>query len=309
MTPIEISLVVPVFNEEELIFELFKRTTEAMQKITDNFEIICVDDGSTDSSLEKMIECHQKDPRFKVLVLSGNFGHQPAYTAGLEYATGEYVAMMDGDLQDPPELIEEMYKKIKAESFEVICGKRLSRNEPLLKKTLITMFHFVFKYSSRLNKIKNVGNFSLFSKRVKKSLLSIKEKNRYLPGLRSFVGFKQGFLEYDRQDRLSGTTKMNFIKLFNLAMDAIFSFSDLPIKICLYTGLFGMIIFFAGLIYSFVSKILGIAPLGWSSLIVSIYFLGSVQLLFLGIIGEYIYRIYIESQNRPLYFVERFIGE
>lgn len=309
MTPIQISLVIPIFNEEELIDELFKRTIEAMHKITDSFEIICVDDGSTDSSLEKMIECHQKDGRFKVLVLSRNFGHQSAYTAGLEYAKGEYMAMMDGDLQDPPELIAQMYKKITDESLDVVYGKRISRNEPLFKKALIKLFHSIFKHFSKMNKIENVGNFSLFSWRVKKSLLAIKEKNRYLPGLRFFVGFKQSYIEYDRQERILGTPKMNLKKLFNLALDAIFSFSDLPIKVCLYTGLFGMTIFFAGLIYSFISKIMGIAPFGWSSLVVSIYFLGSVQLLFLGIIGEYIYRIYIEIQNRPLYFIERFIDE
>jgi len=304
---VQISLIIPIYNEEELIPVLFERCISNLITITNNFEIICIDDGSRDNSLKKLIECHQRDNRFKILVLSTNFGHQSAYTAGLSYSKGNYIVMMDGDLQDSPELIKTMYEKITKENLDVVYVKRIARNENWLKRLLIKIFHNIFKYFSKLEHTENVGNFSIFNRKVLNSLLSIKEKNRYLPGLRAFIGFKQDYITYRRPDREFGTAKMNYKKLLHLAMDAIFSFSDLPIKICLYTGMAGIIACISGFIYTLISKIIHIAPFGWSSLIISIYFLGSVQLLFLGIIGEYIFRIYKETQNRPLYIVDKFI--
>ena len=307
MRPIKISVVVPIYNEVELVDDLYARLIKVLQNITSDFEIICVDDGSTDGSLDRLIDYHKKDNRFKVLILSKNFGHQAAYTAGLKYAKGDFVAMMDGDLQDPPELLALMYEKLQNESLDVVYGKRIKRDEPIIKKSLINLFHFVYNYIVKLKEVDNVGNFSIFSRRVSDSMLSLNEKNRYLPGLRSFIGFEQEMFEYQRKDRLKGTPKMNFNKLLRLALDAVFSFSNLPIKICLYAGLSGVVLFFFGLSYSFISKMIGISPTGWSSIILSIYFIGSVQLLFLGILGEYIFRIYVESQNRPLYFIDRFV--
>src|SRR5882762_815352 len=252
-----ISLVIPVYNEELLIDELFERTRKSMILISENFEVILVDDGSSDTTLEKLKLCHEKDRRFKALALSRNFGHQAAYTAGLNYAKGDYVAMMDGDLQDPPELIPEMYRQLQHEPVDIVYGKRTERKERFPKRILIALFHFVFRNLSNLKNIKQVGNFSIMSKKALEAFLSLTEKNRYLPGLRSFIGFKQGFVEYSRPDRSKGEAKMNFRKLFLLAFDAIFSFSNLPVKICLYSGLIGVILIIFAIVYIFISKFTG----------------------------------------------------
>jgi dolichol-phosphate mannosyltransferase len=302
-----ISLVIPVYNEEILIFELFERVKMAMESIGEDFEVVVVDDGSIDSTPEKLAVCHSRDKRFKILILSRNFGHQAAYTAGLSYVKGDFVAMMDGDLQDPPELIKEMYAKACAEEIDIVYGRRKTRREKLFKRLFIRLFHSIFSRLSKLENLKQVGNFSLMSKRALSAFLSLQEKNRYLPGLRSFVGFKQGYVDYSRPDRQRGEAKMNIYKLVTLALDAIFSFSSLPVKICLYSGLTGIILIFLALIYILVGKITGLAPLGWSSIILSVYFIGSVQLVSIGILGEYVFRIYRETQNRPIFLVNKFI--
>lgn len=307
MSDPHISLVIPIYNEEELIETLFVRCINALSKVSDNFEIICVDDGSTDKSLNKLIECHNKDIRFKVLILARNFGHQAAYTAGLEYAKGEYIAMMDGDMQDPPELLKEMYESLVSKSLDIVYGKRTERKEKFPKRLFINAFHLLFKKIIKIDTDVDVGNFSMFNRKALNALLSFKERNRYLPGLRSFIGFSQGSIEYSRHDRMRGEAKMNFGKLFNLGLDAFFSFSNFPIRICLFTGLAGVILFFLATVYTLVSKLSGIAPFGWSSTILSIYLVASIQLLFIGILGEYIFRIYKEIQNRPLFIVKQFI--
>ncbi|QJX46928.1 glycosyltransferase family 2 protein [Hymenobacter taeanensis] len=302
-----LSVVIPVFNEEGLVATLVQRTTDAVRSITDDYEIICVDDGSRDQTLALLLAARASDPRLKVLVLSRNFGHQAAYTAGLFAAKGQYVAMMDGDLQDPPELLGRMYELLKDDQYDIVYGHRTDRAEGWARQTLIKIFHGVFRNFSRLKETDNVGNFSMLNQRALQAFLSLKEKNRYLPGLRSFIGYRQVPVPYARQARHDGTVpKMSYKRLIALAFDAVFSFSDLPIKVCLYTGLFGMIICLAGGVWVLVSKALGLAPFGWSSLELSIYFVGCIQLLFLGILGEYVFRIYRENQNRPLYFVQTY---
>lgn len=302
-----ISLVIPVFNEEILIEELFERTRQAMLSVGQEFEVILVDDGSADRTLEKLKACHEKDRRFKAVVLSRNFGHQAAYTAGLSYAKGDHIAMMDGDLQDPPELLKEMYALIAQGEFDIVYGKRADRKEKAPKRMMIYLFHSIFMRMSNLSNIKNVGNFSIMTRKALDSLLLLQEKNRYLPGLRSFIGFKQGYVGYNRPDREKGEAKMSPLKLFTLAFDAIFSFSNLPVKICLYSGLIGVLLILFAAIYTVIGKITGLAPLGWSSIILSVYFIGSVQLLSIGILGEYVFRIYRETQNRPIFIVSNFI--
>jgi polyisoprenyl-phosphate glycosyltransferase len=302
-----ISLVIPVYNEELLIEELFLRTQAAMQSIGENFEVIIVDDGSTDKTSEKLMTCHSADRRFKVLSLARNFGHQAAYTAGLSYAKGEYIAMMDGDMQDPPELMKALYEAIRPGAFDIVYGKRTNRKEKGPRRLLIDLFHSIYTRLARLKDIKDVGNFSIMTRKAANALLSLNEKNRYLPGLRSFIGFKQGFVEYDRQDRSKGEAKMGMVKLFSLAFDAIFSFSSLPVKVCLYSGLIGVLLIIFATVYTFVGKFTGLAPLGWSSIILSVYFIGSVQLLSIGILGEYVFRIYKETQNRPIFIISAFI--
>lgn len=300
-----LSVVIPVFNEEGLIDTLVSRCLAALTSITPDFELICVDDGSRDNTLGALLGWRQRDSRLKVLVLSRNFGHQSAYTAGLHAAKGQYVAMMDGDLQDPPEVLPAMYSLLVADQCDIAYGQRTDRAEDWGRRMLIKTFHGIFSSFSKLKQTDNVGNFSMLNRRALSAFLALEEKNRYLPGLRAFIGFRQRPVPYARQARHDGTLpKMSYKRLINLALDALFSFSNLPIKICLYTGLLGIIVFLFGGIYVLASKLLGMAPTGWSSLELSIYFMGSTQLLFLGILGEYVFRIYRENQNRPIYFVQ-----
>jgi dolichol-phosphate mannosyltransferase len=299
-----ISLVIPIFNEEELIDELVPRSIKAIELISTRFELILVDDGSTDGSLQKLINYQKNDGRVKVVALSRNFGHQAAFTAGLEHAKGSYIAMMDGDLQDPPELLELMHQKLKNENFDIVSGKRSARKGNKAKNGITNFFHFIFKKITQIEDLENAGNFSMMNRKALNALLSMEERVRYLPGLRSFVGFNQGYIDYVREDRFQGEPKMTFGKLVLLATDAIFSFSKFPVRLCLVLGFIGTIVSLLAGIYVLTAKILGFAIIGWPSTVLSIYFLGSIQLIFLGVVGEYVYRIYKESQKRPLYFIK-----
>lgn len=302
----EISLVIPVYNEEEVIPELIGRTIASMEKINKDFEIILVDDGSTDRTVELLLDYREKDNRIKILQLSRNFGHQAAYTAGMARASGKYTGLMDGDLQDPPELFAKMYPLLSAGKVDVIFGKRTKKFNLKSRALLSGWFHKGFQKLSGLEDIERVGNFSMMNRTALEAMLSFPEKTRYLPGLRRFIGFRQDFVEYERDERNIGKSKMKLGQLITLSSDAVFSFSKVPIKICLYLGLIGVVVFFLAGLYTIIAKIAGIAIPGWSSTLLSIYFLGSIQLAFLGVMGEYVYRIHKESQNRPLYLVKDF---
>jgi dolichol-phosphate mannosyltransferase len=299
------SLIIPVYNEEDLIDELTSRAINAVESFTSNYEILFINDGSTDSTLRKLIKVRKHFSKVKIVDLSRNFGHQAAFTAGLEMAMGNYVAMMDGDLQDPPELLAEMYRMINDEGFDIVTGKRKGRKGKRLRFTT-NLFHAFFKQITVLDDMENSGNFSMLNRAAVDALVKMKETIRYLPGLRSFIGFNQGFIEYVREERAGGEPKMTIGKLVLLGADAIFSFSKFPIKVCLVLGLIGTIVFLFAGIYVLVAKSLGFALFGWSSTVLSIYFLGSIQLIFLGVVSEYVYRIYKESQNRPIYLVKKF---
>jgi len=300
------SLVIPIFNEEKLIDELVKRTISSLESFIADYEVIFVDDGSTDQSLNKILSWQKINRNIKILSLSKNFGHQAAYTAGMEHAKGDHVAMMDGDLQDPPELLPEMYRKICEEGFDLVSGKRIGRKGNNQRDLYTVMFHLLFKHIGEIKSMEDTGNYSMMKREVVDALLSMKEKVRYLPGLRTFIGFRQGYMEFVRDYRFKGNPKMSIRKLFILAADAIFSFSRFPVRFCLIIGSIGALVFMGAGIYVLIAKVYGFAVIGWSSTLLSIYFLGSIQLVFLGILGEYVYRNYKESQNRPLYFVKKF---
>jgi len=301
-----LSLVIPIFNEEKLIDELVKRTLSALDSFIKDYEVIFVDDGSTDQSLERLLSWQQKIKKIKILSLSKNFGHQAAYTAGLEHAKGDLVAMMDGDLQDPPELLSGMYRKIRDEDFDIVSGKKIGRKGKKGRNLYAFLFHLFFKHIGEIKDMENSGNYSMMKREAVDALLAMKEKVRYLPGLRTFIGFRQGYLEFIREDRFKGNPKMSIRRLFVLAADAIFSFSRFPIRFCLILGTTGTLVFMVAGVYVLLAKAYGFAVIGWSSTLLSIYFLGSIQLVFMGILGEYVYRSYKESQNRPLYFVRKF---
>lgn len=304
----EISLVIPLFNEKDGIPELIARTKACLEKIGPDFEMIMVDDGSTDETLAVLLENREKDSRIKILQLSRNFGHQAAYTAGMEKASGKFVGMMDGDLQDPPELLVLMYDKLKGGQIDVVFGKRKKKFKLKSRTLLTSWFHKSFRKISGLEDIERVGNFSMMNRTALEAMLKFPEKTRYIPGIRSFIGFNQDFVEYERDERNTGKSKMKLGQLISLSSDAIFSFSKVPIRICLYLGLIGVIVFFLAGLFTIVAKITGIAVPGWSSTLLSIYFLGSIQLVFLGVLGEYIYRIHKESQKRPLYLVKEYFS-
>jgi glycosyltransferase involved in cell wall biosynthesis len=298
-----ISLVIPIYNEEAIIDELLYRSLTTLKEINRPFEIIIVDDGSKDSSLQKLLEHRKNDARVKVVELSRNFGHQAAFTAGIKRSKGEYTVMMDGDLQDTPELIKDMFETMKSGSFDIVNGYRKSRAEKGIKGLMFKLFHKLFAFIIDNKDVENIGNFSMINRDALEAMKQLREKTRYLPGLRTYVGFKQGFLDYDREDRKEGKPKMRYKHLLRLATDALFSFSRLPIKICFYLGLLGVVVsFFLGL--GLILSDSG-APMftDYKPMLVGLFFLGSVQLAFIGIIGEYVFKGYKESQNRPMYFV------
>jgi len=298
-----ISVVIPIFNEAALLKELVERCVVTMEKIGEPYEIICIDDGSEDNSLSLLLGFHQENKNIKIIELSRNFGHQIAFTAGLQEAKGDYVVMMDGDLQDPPELIPDLYKKLKDNKLDVVNAHRTSRSERGLRRFSQSVFHLTFEKLSHLRTEGNYGNFSILNRSALNALLALEERNRYLPGLRSYIGFKQDHVEYDRAARKAGKPGMSVRKLISLAVDAIYSFSRFPIQLCFYLGLAGTILFFViGLIY-----IANLFPsFKWpanASIMIGLLFVGCVQLLFIGLMGEYIFRSYQESQNRPLFFI------
>ena len=301
-----ISVVIPLFNEGVLVNRLLEEVFLYLKSLSESFEVVCVDDGSTDSTLPKLLEFKRNNEQLKVVSLSRNFGLQAALTAGLEHVKGDYVIMMDGDFQDPPEMIPDLYKKLKETNVDIVIAVRENRNERFSKRLYINIFHKIFSSITEEKQIANAGNFCIMNKSAHKAILKFAERNRYLPGIRSFIGFKQDSILFDRPERLDGKAKMSRKKLFALAADAIYSFSKWPIKVCLYLGIIGIIVFLGAIIYTIVSKFLGFAPTGWSSTFLAISFFGSVQLTFLGIIGEYIFRIFKEVQNRPIYFVKEF---
>jgi polyisoprenyl-phosphate glycosyltransferase len=301
-----LSLVIPIFNEEKLIDELVRRTISSIESFITDYEVIFVDDGSTDGSLERLLLYRSKNKNIKILSLSKNFGHQAAYTAGLEYAKGDLVAMMDGDLQDPPELLHEMYQTLSKDNFDVVSGKRTGRKGKNSRDLYAVLFHLLFKHIGEIKNMENSGNYSMMKREAVVALLTMKEKVRYLPGMRTYIGFRQGYVEFVRDYRFKGKPKMSIRKLIVLATDAIFSFSRFPIRFCLILGSIGVLVFMAAGIYVLIAKAKGFAVTGWSSTLLSFYFLGSIQLVFMGILGEYVYRNYKESQNRPSYFVKMF---
>lgn len=305
-TTIELSVIIPLYNEEAMIQSLHQRVEVSVQSLACSYEIIYVNDGSTDTTLAILLGLRSRNQQVKILSLSRNFGHQAAYTAGLHYAKGENIVMIDGDLQDPPELIPEMYQKASQEELDVVYGSRSDRKESWMRKLAFGLFHSLFKRVSRFSMEGNAGNFCLMNRTALEAFLSLPEKNRYLPGIRAFIGFKQGSVSYVREGRENGKSKMSVTRLFKLAIDALFSFSSLPIRVCVTLGLLGITASLIGGLVVVIKKINGEAILGWTSIMLSIYFLGSVQLFFLGVIGEYIHRIFVESQNRPLYIVNKF---
>lgn len=304
-----ISLVIPIFNEEEIIDALYKRTTDALEAIGVDYEIICIDDGSKDTSLSKLVSYHKKNKKFKVISLSRNFGHQSAILAGLTYTKGDYIAIIDGDLQDPPELIKELYDKL-IEGYDIVNAVRIKRGkEGMLKKFTAWAYYRLLKTFSNISIPLDSGDFCMMKRIVLNQLLEISEQSLFLRGLRSWIGFKQTDVKYDREERQIGTPKYTFRKSFKLAYNGFFSFSHFPIKLLSRVGFVIMLFSAIYIIYILIKKIFfNTVAEGFTTLIIAIIFFSSIQLMAIGLIGEYLIRIYDESRKRPLFIVgEKYI--
>jgi glycosyltransferase involved in cell wall biosynthesis len=306
---VEISVVVPLYNEELNIDYLFKRLLSELSRLDMSYEIVCVNDGSKDNTIDCLIEHHHQNPRIKVVNLSRNYGKEIALSAGLDYANGNAVIPIDADLQDPPELIAKLVEKWR-EGYDVVYATRRSRQgESWVKRFTANVFYRTIDSLSQVPIPRNTGDFRLLDRRVVDALKRMPERNRFMKGLFAWVGFKQTSVIYDRPSRYKGETKWNYWKLWNFAIDGITSFSFLPLKVWSYVGLLVAIpSFFYASFLVIRTLIYGIDFPGYASIMVAVLFLGGVQLVSLGVLGEYLGRVYEEVKGRPLYLVRESYG-
>ena len=311
----KISVIVPCFNEEDVLPKLFDRLGAAVTTWNADYEIICVDDGSRDRTWELLKAQNQKDPRWRCLSFARNFGHQIAVSAGLYHSTGDAAVIIDADLQDPPEEISRLLARWR-EGFEVVFATRKKRRDPLLKRILAWGFYRLLKKMTPLPMARDAGDFCLLDKKVVAVMNTLPERSRYLRGLRSWCGFRQTSVEFDRAERAAGEPQYTFKKSFKLAMDGLFSFSAVPLRLATYLGLWVSGFAFLGAVFTLVQKLfaeqfakIGLAPgAGFPTIVISILFLGGIQLICLGILGEYIGRIYEEVKGRPLWIIRDSAG-
>jgi dolichol-phosphate mannosyltransferase len=303
------SIVAPVYNEEAILPEFYRRMTAVMVEAGEAYELILVNDGSRDRSLNIMRELHDQDPRVKIINFSRNFGHQIAITAGADYAQGEAVIITDADLQDPPEVILDMINRWR-EGYEVVYAVRSQREgETWFKEFTARLFYRLIAGITNVDIPLDAGDFRLMDQHVVAALRQVREQHRFMRGLSSWVGFKQVGVEYVRQQRYAGETKYPFRKMLKFAIDGITSFSYLPLQLATYFGFFIAGLSLAGIVLTIILRLSGsTAFYGQASTLVSVLFLGGVQLIFLGIIGEYLGRIYDEVKGRPLYIVAETLG-
>lgn len=303
-SPIEFSIVIPIYDEEDNIPELYRRLTKVMNELGEPYELIFVDDGSGDRSLEMLHQLHKEDPdHVRVIVLTRNFGHQQAITAGIDYSYGQAVVVMDADLQDPPEVIPQFIKQWQ-QGCKVVYAIREKRKEHIVKRLLYHSFYLILRAISRIEIPIDAGDFCLMDRCVVDAITSLPERNRFMRGLRSWVGFRQLGITYERDVRFAGKSKYNFSRLVNLALGGLISFSYLPLRLSTILGLGISILSLLSAIYYVIKKLTtGLGPPGFATQIVLILFLGGAQLITLGILGEYIGKLLDEIKGRPTYLV------
>lgn len=306
---VKYSIIVPMFNEEEVIEFTYDRLKQVMDGTEEPYELIFVNDGSHDRTVELITMICNFDPSVRLINFSRNFGHQIAISAGMDYAQGEAIVVIDADLQDPPEVILEMIAKWK-EGYEVVYGKRLKRKgETLFKKVTAKIFYRTMRIMTNVDIPVDTGDFRLIDRKVCDVLRGLKEKNRFVRGLVSWIGFRQTMVEYEREERFAGETKYPLKKMISFAVDGITSFSHKPLKIATYVGFTLSIGSFIYLIVVIFQKLFtGSTVAGWASIVAVNLLFNGIILMLLGLIGEYIGRIYDESKNRPLYIVREVQG-
>ncbi len=304
----KLSILIPCYNEEKVIHETNSRLSKILNDMVSHnrinkYEILYVDDGSDDKTLDYLKQLTVADKNIKVISLSGNFGHQSALTAGLNHASGDAVISMDADLQDPPEIVEEMLGRFK-EGYDIVYGVRKSReNDSFFKRTSAGLFYRLMKIMG-VNMVSNHADFRLLSRRVLKEFRKYTEVNKFLRGLFPIIGFNQCVIEYEREKRFAGITKYPLKKMISFAVEGVTSFSYFPLRIAAISG---FIIFIGALlltVWALASKFMGFVIPGWTSTVLPLYLFGGIQLMFLGIIGEYIGKIYMEVKKRPTYIVK-----
>lgn len=303
-----LSVVIPIYNEEETLEALFQRLSAALVATGEDFEVLFVNDGSRDAS-ERMLRAFQaRDARFKSIHFSRNFGHQTAITCGLDHARGQAVVAMDGDLQDPPEVLPDLLARWR-EGYDVVYAVRQKRKEGLLKRSAYKAFYWLLRRVSYLDIPLDSGDFSLIDRRVIDILKAMPERNRFVRGLRTWAGFRQVGYEYAREARFAGESKYNLAKLMKLAFDGLVSYSYVPLRLVSNVGLLVSATALGYMGYLLVARLFGGTPIaGWTSTVVIVLFLGGVQLLSLGVIGEYVGRIFEEVKQRPHYVVRDLVG-
>ena len=304
-----LSIVVPMYNEVSGIDVLFERLIPVLGTVTANWEIVCINDGSSDGTMHRLKEWHQHEPRIRALSLSRNFGKEAALTAGLHYAAGQAVIPLDADLQDPPELIPEMVDQWQA-GFKVVLATRRSRDgDGWLKRGTAWLFYKLIGKVTPIPIPANTGDFRLMDRQVIEVLRLLPERTRFMKGLFAWVGFSTTTLYFDRAPRAHGTAQQGIGKLWNLAKDGIFSFTTLPLRITTYLGIIISTFAFAYAAWLLARTIVyGVDVKGYASLMAAVLCMGGVQLICLGIIGEYLGRIYRETKHRPLYIIEEAVG-
>jgi polyisoprenyl-phosphate glycosyltransferase len=302
------SIVAPVFNEEETLPSFYERIVAVMDALNEPFELLLVNDGSRDSSFQIMKNLHKQDPRVHVIDFSRNFGHQIAISAGLDYAQGQAVIIIDSDLQDPPEVIPRLIERWK-NGAEVVYAQRAKRvGETKFKLVTASLFYRLIRSITSVDIPRDVGDFRLMDRRVVDALVSMREHHRFMRGLSAWVGFRQEAVLYDRQERFAGKTKYPLMRMIHFSLDAITSFSHLPLQLATTFGFILASISLVGIIVAAFLRLFVGAIVGQASTLILVLFLGGVQLIFLGIIGEYLGRIYDEVRARPLYIVHHVLG-
>lgn len=303
----KISIVVPCYNEEEAL-PLFYEEIIKIDKILDEyeFEYIFVNDGSSDKTDIIMKQLAKEDKRVKYILFSKNFGKESAMYAGLEHASGDYITIMDADLQDPPSLLPSMIKAIEEEGYDCVATKSTSRNGySFLRKTFTNWFYKIIAKISKTEMVAGARDYRLMTKQMVEAIISMKEYNRYSKGLFSFVGFKTKWIDFENKERVAGTTKWNFWKLFSYALDGIVGFSTAPLIISSIIGVLFCLISFIMIIFIIVKTLIfGDVTSGWPSLVCIIFFVSGIQLFCLGIMGQYLSKMYLEVKNRPIYIVK-----